>query len=253
MLLPDVAGDYSFVAEITAGDTARIWLNNQLAYDSAAGKPVPVRLAASQLADLKVEFSHRIGPARISVKWGTQRLLPPRQIVLLHHLPMPQLYPVKTGAGDQLHVVAPRAHNVDAKPYGAIIDGNEYVFCSAAEMTASDGPATFIGRAGYARKNEVALFEGSRVGFDGLVVERVAGEFGISASRQADGTLAGRIVGRSGGTVKLTPPAGCDVSRCQVKVNGVVVPCAAEAGAIRFDVKISPADGCKSYTVCAKQ
>ena len=251
MFLPETTGEYSILADVNAGDSARIWLNNQLAYDIAAGKPVPVRLVGNQLIDVKVEFIHRTGPARISVKWGTDKLVPPNTNNAFNRLVMPQLYPVKADAGDQLHIVAPKAHKVETTSYGAVIDGKEYVFCSDSEVKATDGPAVFIGRAGYARENQVAIFEGTKVGFNGLAVERVGGEFGISAAKQADGTLAGRIVGRSGGTIKLTPPVGFDVSRCQVKVDGVVVPHNLVGGAIRFDVQISQSDGPKSYTISA--
>jgi len=247
--MPPAAGDYSVVAEVNPGDEARIWLNKQLVYDSTTGESVRTRLGDHEYADLKVEYVHHTGPARISVKWGTDRLLPPHPQDTFHRLAMPQLYPVKAGAGDQLHVVAPRAHQVEPKPYGAVIDGKEYVFCCAAEVKATDGPAVFIGTAGYARENEVALFEGTRVGFNGLAVQRISGDFGISASQQADGTLAGRLVGRSGGTIKLTPPFRFDASRCQVKLNGAVVPHTLEGGAIRFDVHITQSDGPKSYTI----
>ncbi len=253
MLLPETAGEYSILVTVNAGDTARVWLNNQLAYDSAAGQPVPVRLAGNQFADVKVEFIHHTGPARISVKWGTDKLIPIQYASAFNRLAMPQLYPVKAGAGDQLHIVAPQAHKVEARPYGAVIDGKEYVFCSDAEAKAADGPAVFIGTTGYARQNEVALFEGTKVGFNGLVVERISGDFGISANKQADGTLAGRFAGRSGGTVKLTPPAGFDALRCEVKVNSVLVPHTVEGGAIRFDVRLSQAEGPKSYTIRAGQ
>ncbi|MGB2821893.1 MAG: PA14 domain-containing protein, partial [Phycisphaerae bacterium] len=249
MLMPATSDEYSILADVNAGDVARIWLNNQLAHDSAAGKSVQVRLTGNQFADLKVEFTHRTGPARISVKWGTGRLVPPNPRDTFNRLPMPQLYPVKAGAGDQLHIVAPKAHKVETKPYGAVIDGKEYVFSSAAEVKAADGPAIFIGTAGYAREGQVALFEGTKVGFRGLVVERISGEFGVSASKQADGTLAGRLVGRSGGTIRLTPPAGFDALHCQVKLDGAVVPHTLEGAAISFDVRIQQSDGTKSYTV----
>ena len=249
MLMPETTGEYTIVADVNAGDAVRIWLGNQLAYDSAAGKPVPVRLAGDQLADLKVEFIHRDGPARIGVKWGSGRLLPLNDKSALHRLAMPQLYTVKAGSGDQLHIVAPQAHKVENKPYGAVVDGKEYVFCFADEVKANDGPAVFIGTAGYARENEVALFEGSKVGYRGLALERVSGDFGISASHEPGGALAGRIVGRLGGRIKLTPPIGFDVLRCQVKVNGALVPHTLKDGAVCFDVQISQADGCKSYTI----
>ena len=41
MLMPNETGAYAIVADVNAADAVRIWLNNQLAYDSAAGKPVP--------------------------------------------------------------------------------------------------------------------------------------------------------------------------------------------------------------------
>ena len=140
-------------------------------------------------------------------------------------------------------------HEVEAKPYGAVVDGKEFVFCSADEVRVDDRPAVFIGTAGYARQNEVALFEGSKVGFQGLVVERISGEFGLSAGRQAGGAIVGRIAGRSGGAARLTLPAGLDASHCQVKIDGVVVPHTFHGAAICFDVQVEQSDGTKSYAV----
>jgi hypothetical protein len=249
MLLPETTGDYSIVADVTTGDAVRIWLGNQLAYDSTAAAPIPVRLSASQLTDLKVEFVHRAGPARINVGWRAERLIPLQHGILFNRLAMPQIYPVKAGAGDQLHIVAPKAHEVESKSYGAVVDGKEYVFCSDTQVRASEGPAEFLGTAGYAREGQVALFEGTKVAFGGLAVECLTGEFGISAGRQANGTLAGRIAGRSGGRVRLTPPTGFDAPYCQVRIDGVVVPHTFEGAAICFDVQIAQSDDTKSYTI----
>ena len=248
MLLPETAGNYSFVADVGSGDTARIWLDKHLVYDSAVGKPLPVQLVRGQLADMKVEFSHHMGVARINVKWGTQRMIPLHHNVTLHRLTMPQLYSVKASAGDQLHVVAPQAHKVEAKPYGAIIDGKEYVFCSAEESRVSDGPAVFVGSAGYARENEVALFEGVKVGMDGLELRREGGDFGLSAALE-NGRIAGRIVGRSGGKVFVVPPSGLDPAGASVTVNGKPVPHTVEHGAVVFLVDIAQRDGLKNYEI----
>lgn len=251
MLMPKETGDYSFGANINLGDAVRVWVGDKLVLDTAAGKPVAVRMTNDELADVKVEFIHRSGPARINVKWSMDRLrpLPLQHISAFNRLAMPQIYPVKAGAGDQLHIVSPKARKVETKLYGAVIDAKEYVFCSNAEMKANDGPAAFIGTAGYARENEVAIFEGTKVCFNALAVERLSGDFGISAGRLADGTIAGRIVGRAGGNIKLTPPEGFDTLRCQVKINGTVVSHTLEGGAIHFEVKIAQADGHKDYTV----
>ena len=253
MLIPETSGECTIVADLAGGDSARISLNNQVVFDSLKGKPLPMRLDGDRLAELKVEYIHHSGPARISVRWGTAKPTPIQHIDTVHRLPLPQLYAVKEGSGDQLHIVAPQAHRVETRPYGALIDGKQYVFCSATETRANDGPATFTGTAGYARENQVALFEGTRVGFGGLLLERLSGDFGISANREADGTLAGRIVGRSGGTIKLTPSAGFDASHCQVKIGGTVVPHTTENGAIGFAVEIAQSKGVKSYTISAKQ
>jgi hypothetical protein len=249
MLLAETTGDYSIVADVNDGDTARIWLGNQLAYDSAAAAPIPIRLSENRLTDLKVEFVHRAGPARINVGWRAERLIPLQHGILFNQLPMPQIYPVKAGPGDQFHIVAPKAHKVEAKPYGAVVDDREYVFCSDTQVRVSEGPAEFLGTGGYAREGQVALFEGTKVTFRGLAVERLSGEFGISAGRQADGTVAGRIAGRSGGRVRLTPPTGFDAPHCQVKIDGAVVPHTFNGAAICFDVQVAQSDGTKIYAV----
>ena len=93
------------------------------------------------------------------------------------------------------------------------------------------------------------LFEKTKVAFQGLAVERLSGEFGVSVSKQENGTLVGRIAGRSGGTIQLTPPVGFDASHCQVKVDAVVVPHTLKDAAIRFAVQIAQSDGTKSHLV----
>jgi hypothetical protein len=248
MLMPETTGEYRLVADVNAGDAAQIWLNNQLVYDSAADKPVPVRLAEGRLADVKVEFSHRAGPARINVKWGTDKLVPIQHASAFNRLPMPHVYPVKSGTGDQLHIVAPKAHQVQSKPYGALIDGKEYVFCSATEVQASDGPAAFIGTAGYARENQVALFQGTRIGMGGLELRRDGGDFGLSAALEKN-RIVGRIVGRSGGKVFVVPPGGLNLPGASVTVNGKPVPHTVEQGAVAFLVDIAQKDGLTNYVI----
>ncbi|MBL7187730.1 MAG: hypothetical protein ISS70_15515 [Phycisphaerae bacterium] len=156
------------------------------------------------------------------------------------------------GTGDFLTVVAPVAVQARAKAFGATVNG-EYVLLSPKPLKVDENGLRFHGTAAYARPNQLALFEGTLLALNGMAIRRDGGEFGISASQQANGTLAGRIVGRSGGTIRLTPPVGFDTSRCQVKVNGAVVPHKLESGAIRFNVHISQSEAPKSYTIIAGQ
>jgi hypothetical protein len=176
------------------------------------------------------------------------KLILPKHENTFNRLAMPRIYPVKAGSGDQMHIVAPKAHNAEAKPYGALIDGKEYVFCSASEVKASDGPATFLGTAGYARENQLALFQGTRIGMSGFELRRDGGDFGLSAAMEQN-RIVGRIVGRSGGKVFVVPPGGLDPAAASATVNGKPVPHTVEQGAVAFVVDIAQKDGMKNYVI----
>ncbi|WP_110841118.1 Ig-like domain-containing protein [Paenibacillus flagellatus] len=165
----------------------------------------------------------------------------------------PNLYAVKEGPGDELHIVAPAPLTVSAATYGAVVNGGEYVFAAGSDEAAlnvnTGGGVVFQGRTGYAGPGGLALFEGTKIGLGGFAIERSGGDFGISAKAVDPSTITGRLAGKSGGTVTITPPAGFAAERAEVTVEGAVVPSVAVGGTISFPVQIAQSEGTKSYTI----
>jgi hypothetical protein len=151
------------------------------------------------------------------------------------------------GKGDFLTAVAPAAVKAEARPYGAVIDG-EHVFAAGRPVEVKLGTVVFQGTMGHARRGQLALFEGSRLGLDGFEVRREGGDFGISAAAGPK-AIVGRIAGRQGGRVFVTPPRGYDAARAKLTVDGKPARATVEKGAIVFDVTISLRDGCKEYRI----
>ncbi|CAN5821921.1 hypothetical protein BH09VER1_BH09VER1_47190 [soil metagenome] len=152
-----------------------------------------------------------------------------------------------SGKGDFLTVVAPAPVKAEAKPFGATVNG-EYVFASQTPTEVKVGPVQFAGTYGYARPNQLALFQGTSIGLDGFILSREGGDFGLSASME-NNRVVGRIVGTSGGKVFLTPPSGLDPAKASVTINGAPVAHTVEQSAISFTVDIVQKDGLKSYEI----
>jgi hypothetical protein len=152
-----------------------------------------------------------------------------------------------TGQGDFLTVVAPAPVAAKAESFGATING-EYVFASQKPEMISEGPALFSGNYGYARAGQLALFQGTKIGLNGFVVSREGGDFGLSAIAEP-GRISGRIVGRSGGNISITPPSGYDLARAAVVYDGQPVPHTVKDGAISFSIAIAQKDGLKNYAI----
>ena len=85
-----------------------------------------------------------------------------------------------TGQGDFLTIVAPAAVTAVSTPFGATVNG-EYVFASQKPQDVTEGPALFSGSYGYAQPNQLALFQGTKIGLNGFILQRDAG---ISARAQ---------------------------------------------------------------------
>ena len=106
----------------------------------------------------------------------------------------------------------------------------------------------FSGKYGYARPNQLALFQGTRIGLGGFELRREGGDFGLSAAME-NGRIAGRIVGRSGGRFLWFHRQDLIWRGAAVTVNGKPVPHAVEQGAIAFLVDIAQQDGLKNYEI----
>ena len=152
-----------------------------------------------------------------------------------------------SGKGDFLTVIAPVAVQAAAKPFGATVNG-EYVFASQQPEEITEGAAAFSGTYGYARANQLALFQGTKIGLNGFELRREGGDFGVSAA--LDGKrIAGHIVGRSGGKIFILPPHGLAAESATVTFDGKPLPHDVEQGAIVFSVEIAQKDGRKNYEV----
>ncbi|MBL7187726.1 MAG: hypothetical protein ISS70_15495 [Phycisphaerae bacterium] len=152
-----------------------------------------------------------------------------------------------SGKGDFLTVVAPTEVAAVATPFGAMVNG-EYVFASQKSEDITQGTVVFSGNYGYARSNQLALFQGTRIGMDGLELRRAGGDFGVSATMEKNRIL-GRIVGRSGGKVLVALPGGLSLASVSVTVNGKPVPHTVGQGAVAFAVDIAQKDGLKNYEI----
>jgi hypothetical protein len=152
-----------------------------------------------------------------------------------------------SGKGDFLTVVAPDKVTAAATPSGATVNG-EYVFASQKPEDLKEGAAAFSGTYGYARANQLALFQGTKISLDGFELRRDGGDFGLSA--EADKSkISGRIVGRSGGKIFIVPPADLNPASASVTFDGQPVAHTVEQGAIAFSVDIAQKDGLKNYEI----
>ena len=152
-----------------------------------------------------------------------------------------------SGTGDFLTVVAPAAVTATATPFGATVNG-EYVFASQQPEEIKQGTAVFSGNYGYARPNQLALFQGAKIGLDGFELRRDGGDFGVSAAADQN-RITGQVVGRSGGRIFITPPTGLNPASASVTLDGQAVPHTLEQGAIVFTVDIAQKDGRKNYEI----
>ena len=152
-----------------------------------------------------------------------------------------------SGRGAFLTVVAPAAVAAVAQPFGATVNG-EYVFASQEPEDIAQETVVFSGTYGYARPNQLALFQGTRIGLGGFELRREGGDFGLSGAVEKN-RIVGRIVGRSGGRVFVVPPQGLDPAGASVTVNGRPVPHTVEHGAVAFRIDIAQRDGLKNYEI----
>ncbi|MFH1499951.1 MAG: hypothetical protein ABII82_19240, partial [Verrucomicrobiota bacterium] len=151
------------------------------------------------------------------------------------------------GQGDFLTVVAPTPVETAARDFGAVVNG-EYVFASQHAIDVTENTVRFVGTYGYARANQLALFQGTRIGLDGFELRREGGDFGVSATVTGK-RIVGRAVGRKGGDVFITPPPNCDMTRARVLIDTEITPHAVVNDAIRFPITLRQQDGLKSYEV----
>jgi len=154
------------------------------------------------------------------------------------------------GEGDFLTVVAPPGGvtKAEAKNFGALVNG-EQVFASQKPIEIKEGNVTFAGTYGYARKNQIALFQGTKIRLDDLGLTCDGGDFGASAEVK-DGKIVGRLVGKSGGKLSITPPTGFfKNNKATVLIDGKPVPSTTQNNTVTFAVEIAQRDGLKYYEI----
>lgn len=153
-----------------------------------------------------------------------------------------------TGKGDFLTLVSADPVKAEATPFGARVADNEYIFCAGSTVNYNENDVIFSGTAGYVRPNQLALFEGTRIGWKGWRIDRDGGDFGISAEL-SENKVTGRIVGRKGGKVTVTLPDGVSARTAKVVVNDKPVAATTEEKTIVFEASIAQRDGYKTYSI----
>ena len=168
---------------------------------------------------------------------------------------MPWIHKIRTGRGDNLHVVEASETatcSVRRRVGGASVtrDGaTEYLFMADGPGSYRNERVSFEGRTGYAAPGHLAIFEGERIALNDASIERRGGEFGCSVRFGAAGRIEGRIVGRSGGTVRIRPPRGFEVVAPVLYVDGERKRLQVSDGALSFKVDVGITDGYKTYDI----
>jgi hypothetical protein len=170
--------------------------------------------------------------------------------------PLPAIHAAKTGPGHQLHIVEPReqaALEVEATEYGARA-GDTLVFVSATDIHYETDDVTFDGRCGFAGPDELALFEGTCLRCGALAID-VDGDFGASVRLYDDGSVGGRVAGRSGGMLRLALPASCAVTGASAVLTyrrGEEVrvrPTVGLDNSLQFEIGVSQSDGYVEFSI----
>ncbi len=266
-------GKVTFELDITPKDAettashARLYLDGKLLVDADvedARATLPVK--AYRHYPLRIEYVHKTGEAmcRLGIDhpkdsflngvrggYHTRRLWWRGTMPDIHSVPGKVNEPFR---GDQLHVVAPASHpvRVEKRAWGALVNGEEHVLMSDEPINVREGELEFRGRTGFARPEQLVLFEGRRIALGGMRLEIEGGSFGASAKRER-GAIAGHIAGSAGGALRLTPGRPFDPNRVRATVQGQPIPVRCEGGRILFDVDVCRADGVVDYRVSFRE
>ncbi|MFD2329928.1 discoidin domain-containing protein [Cohnella sp. GCM10020058] len=249
------SGTFQFYnSTVGAANQLKIWVGGTLVYNSVGNVKTNVALTAGAEYDFKAEYVHNSGApfaGKTNYTNGTNTYELGANLELIHYFDAPAIQTVKDGPGDELHIVEPRtasAYTITSKTYGAKL-GNEYVIDTDTTANTTDGSIVINGKVAYANAGELALFDGTKVGYGDFVLERSGGSFGVSAKLASSYLIEGRYAGTSGGTVKVTLPAGFATAKLKVTANGVVVPAALSGRTVTFAVAVAQSDGTKRYTI----
>ena len=152
------------------------------------------------------------------------------------------------GKGDFLTLVSPMARKARRTPFGAVIGDSEYVLWRDTPFAHADKQLAFRGKVGYARKGQLALFEGTELRQGKFSIAREGGDFGITATIKGR-RITGRVSGRNGGRVRINPPIAFISVRVKATFEGKPLPVVIKDGAIQFTVELKQADGTRKFTI----
>jgi len=259
-----VAGKYLFRTrwndpkhDVPAGDTVRIYLDDQKMFDGKGPSSIEMELEARTYA-IRFEYIHASAEApflMVSWTWQHHGEDKPRsgQIENAYFLtehPMPFIQQMKGGPGDQLHIVSPEKIDIaSVTDSAAQIGAHEYVLFGDAEVQKPGKTLRFAGKAGYAKEGELALFVGSHIELNGFGLSTEGGEFGASARSASTHTIEGHIAGKSGGQLRIHLPAGFPTRGLKGTFDGKDIPVALEGSNVSIPVTIRQSDGVKTYKI----
>ena len=152
------------------------------------------------------------------------------------------------GKGDFLTLVSPVARKARRTSFDAIIGNSEYILVGGKPFEYADKQLAFRGKVGYARKGELASFEGTELRLDKFSIAREGGDFGLSAAIKGR-RITGHVSGLSGGSVRITPPIPFNPKRVKATFAGKPLPVVIKDGAIQFTVELKQANGTRAFAI----
>ncbi|MFO7902278.1 MAG: hypothetical protein R6U98_06440, partial [Pirellulaceae bacterium] len=152
-------------------------------------------------------------------------------------------------AWSEVHVGSPTDNQIETTGYGAVIGGRDHVFFSSEPISVDEDELQFTGQTGLAAEDEVHLFEGDAIMFEGFGLMRNGGDFGAGAWRTGEGAVEGRIVGREGGELSVALPGSPQADTVEIRVAGEAIDATIDNGTVSFPVEISGMDGYKPFEI----
>ena len=156
--------------------------------------------------------------------------------------------PEYRGKGDFLTLVSPVARKARRTSFGAIIGNSEYILVGGKPFEYADKQLAFRGKVGYARKGELALFEGTEFRLGKFSIAREGGDFGLSTAIKGR-RITGHVSVRSGGRIKIIPPVTFNPKRVKVTLGGRPLQVMVKDGTIHFAVEMKKADGTREFAI----
>ena len=152
------------------------------------------------------------------------------------------------GKGDFLTLVSPLARKARRTSFGALIGNSEYILVGDKPFEYADKQLAFRGKVGYARKGELALFEGTELRQGKFSIAREGGDFGLSAAIKGR-RITGHVSGRSGGRIRITPPVAFNPKRVKATLGERPLQVMVKDGTIHFAVEMKKADGTREFAI----